>query len=95
MKPDDPLWNSQIIVYSDTGPFVALRDPALTENPADIADMEAIINRLQTGWIELARFPRLFWSGQNTPPDDVSYWHQMEIVIYCSPANCPVSQPTK
>jgi hypothetical protein len=90
VKADDPLWNSPIIVYSDAGPFAVRRDPALTENPTDIADMEATVNRLQTDWIELVRFPRLFWPGQNIPPDDVSFWHQMEIVIYCNPANCPV-----
>jgi hypothetical protein len=30
------------------------------------------------------------WPGKNLPPDDVSYWHQMGITIYCNPANCPV-----
>jgi hypothetical protein len=28
--------------------------------------------------------------GEKLSPDDISCWHQSEIVIYCNPANCPV-----
>ncbi len=87
---DDPLWNSPIIVYSDSYPLTVLRDPSLTENPADVENTRAILQRLQSQWIELARFKRTDWPGENLPPDDVSFWHQMEIVVYCNPTNCPV-----
>jgi hypothetical protein len=87
---DDPLWDTPIIVYSDAYPQSVLRDPSLTENPADLQNTEAMIQRLQNNWIELARFPRVYWPGQDLAPDDVSLWHQMEIVVYCNPAKCPV-----
>jgi 4-amino-4-deoxy-L-arabinose transferase-like glycosyltransferase len=87
---DDPLWDSSVIVYSDAYPHAILRDATLTEDPVDIENTEATLQRLQTQWVELARFPRAYWPGQDIAPDDVSYWHQMEIVVYCNPANCPV-----
>jgi hypothetical protein len=81
--------NVQVIVYSDAYPFLVLRDPALSSEKG-IAKEKTIREMLETDWIELARFKRMPWPGENLPPDDVSYWHQMEIVIYCNPANCPV-----
>lgn len=92
-KLDDPFWQSDIIVYSDSSAFVTLRDRAVTENPDDITNTIAVADKLKNHWIELANFPRLYWPGQNTPPDDVSYWHQMGITVYCNPTKCPVSQP--
>ncbi len=85
-------WDAPIIVYSDSVAFTALRAPTLSDNPSDLANIRATMQKLQTEWIELARFPRRYWPGQNTPPDDVSYWHQMEIAIYCNPTNCPVKR---
>ena len=82
--------DAQIIVYSDTFAFVTLRDPAASD-PNSVANERAIIEALQTDWVELKRFVRRYWPGQAWPPDDVSYWHQMEIVIYCNPADCPVT----
>jgi hypothetical protein len=92
-KPDDPLWNSALIVYSDATLYAILRDPALTPNPVDYQQAVETSRRLKAEWIELARFPRLFWPGQDMPPDDVSLWHQMEITVYCNTAKCPVKQP--
>lgn len=89
---DDPLWSSSIIIYSDAYPRTVLRDPSLTENPADVANTKAVIQRLQDQWIELARFKRTDWPGEDLPPDDVSFWHQMEIIVYCNPVNCPVKR---
>jgi hypothetical protein len=89
---DDPLWDSPVIVYSDAYPHAILRDVTLLENLSDIENTEATIKRLESQWIELARFPRTDWPGQDIAPDDVSYWHQMEIVVYCNPVNCPVHQ---
>ena len=90
--PKSPPWDAPIIVYSDSAAFTALRAPNLSDNPADLADLQATRQKLQAAWIELARFPRRYWPGQNTPPDDVSYWHQMEITIYCNPTRCPVQR---
>jgi hypothetical protein len=78
-----------IIVYSDAYPFLVLRDPALSSEKGMTRE-KAIREILETEWIELARFERQPWPGDHLPPDDVSYWHQIEIVIYCHPANCPV-----
>ena len=89
-KPDDPIWNSQIIIYSDSIAWAMLRDVSLTENASDITQTIATSQRLRNDWIELTRFPRKYWPGQDTPPDDVSVWHQMGITIYCKPTNCPV-----
>jgi hypothetical protein len=82
----------QIVVYSDARPFIILRDPALASD-RDRAREAEITRVLSTDWIELARFRRMPWPGEHLPPDDVSYWHQMEIVIYCNPADCPVDIP--
>ena len=87
--------DAQIIVYSEAYPFAALRDPALyAHNLEEIANEQAIIKALASEWVELARFERQSWPGQHTPPDDVSYWHQFGIVIYCNPTDCPVEQET-
>ena len=83
--------NIPIVVYSDAGPFVTLREPSLSAD-SFVAREEGVRDLLENEWIELARFERMFWPGENLPPDDVSYWHQMEIVIYCNPANCPLEQ---
>jgi len=80
---------AQIIVYSDASPFVTLRDPDLA-SAGDRRREIAIRDVLQQGWIELARFERMPWPGEKLSPDDISYWHQVEIVIYCNPAHCPV-----
>jgi hypothetical protein len=85
---DDPLWSAPVIVYSDAYPRTILRDPSLTPDPKDVQNTHDVIERLK-GWKELARFDRLYWPGQDAPPDDVSFWHQPEIIIYCNPANCP------
>jgi hypothetical protein len=82
--------NAPIVVYSDSIAWTTLRDPQLSEDPQDINRVQAQTALLQKNWKELARFARRDWPGQNIPPDDVSYWHQMEIVIYCNPANCPI-----
>jgi MFS family permease len=88
--PDDVRQSkAQIIVYSDAAPFVTQRAPSLTDDPAAVAAEKEIAQVLQSGWIELARFKRMSWPGENLPPDDVSYWHQIEIVIYCHPKRCP------
>ena len=91
-KPDDIRESKvPIIVYSDAYPFLVLRDPALSKDFPNAPDREREITRiLDTDWIELARFERTPWPAENFPPDDVSYWHQIEIVIYCNPADCPV-----
>jgi len=82
---------ADIIVYSDSYAFVAFRDRnTLQHYPATIANEQAIISALETFWVELARFERWPWPAENFSPDDVSYWHQMEIVIYCHPARCAV-----
>ncbi len=80
---------AQIIVYSDASPFVTLRDPDLASARSRQRET-AIRDLLQQDWIELARFKRMPWPGEDLSPDDISYWHQMEIVIYCNPDNCPV-----
>ncbi|HVO69263.1 MAG TPA: hypothetical protein VMT24_04410, partial [Aggregatilineaceae bacterium] len=81
----------QFVVYSDARPFVILRDPALASDQ-DRAREAEIDQVLATDWIELARFKRMPWPGEHLAPDDVSYWHQVEIVIYCNPADCPVNE---
>ena len=78
-----------VIIYSDAYPFLILRDPALSSADG-IAWEEAIRDILETEWIKLATFKLMPWPGENLPPDDVSYWHQVGITIYCNPANCPV-----
>ena len=80
---------AQIIVYSDAYPHAVLRDRARSDERS-IAREEGIRAVLRDEWIELKRFPRLAWPAANLTPDDVSYWHQMEIVVYCNPADCPV-----
>lgn len=82
--------DAQIIVYSDAYPWIVLRDRSLS-SPEAITREEGIREALQAGWIELKHFDRMPWPGENIAPDDVSYWHQMEITIYCNPANCPVT----
>lgn len=82
---------AQIIIYSDTLSFLALRDPALSDT-ADRAYEQDIQDVLASEWIELIRFERMPWPAENLSPDDVSYWHQMEIVVYCNPADCPVDR---
>ncbi|MBN1680496.1 MAG: glycosyltransferase family 39 protein [Anaerolineae bacterium] len=82
----------QIIVYSDAAPFLILRDRTLSSDAA-ITREEQIQRVLANNWIELAHFERKYWPGQNLPPDDVSYWHQFAITIYCNPADCPVALP--
>ena len=82
--------NAQIIVYSDAVPFLTLRDTALSK-PQTIQTERGIQRVLADDWIELARFERVPWPAENLAPDDVSYWHQVEIVIYCNPDDCPVS----
>jgi 4-amino-4-deoxy-L-arabinose transferase-like glycosyltransferase len=79
----------QVIVYSDAYPWIVLRDPALS-SARGIARETAIRDILEAEWIKLASFKRMPWPGENLPPDDVSYWHQMGITIYCNPTNCPV-----
>ncbi len=91
-KADDPAWNTPVIVYSDSAPFSILRDTATSRNPQDVTQTIDSAKRLRENYIELARFSRMAWPAQDVPPDDVSYWHQMEIVIYCNPANCPVAR---
>ncbi len=87
---DDPLWNAPLIIYSDSYPHAVLRDLNLVQKPVDAQDAETTLQRLQKDWIEVARFPRVYWAGQDIPPDDTSLLHQMEIVIYCNPTTCPV-----
>ena len=79
----------QVVVYSDAYAWVVLRDPALSSARGGARET-AIRDVLETEWIKLATFERMPWPGQDLPPDDVSYWHQMGITIYCNPANCPV-----
>jgi len=80
---------AQIIVYSAAYPHAVLRDRARSDEMS-IAREEGIRAVLRDEWIELARFPRMPWPAEDLTPDDVSYWHQFEIVVYCNPANCPV-----
>jgi len=80
---------AQIIVYADAFPHAVLRDRARSDE-ASIAREEGIRAILRDEWIELVRFPRMPWPAANLTPDDVSYWHQFEIVVYCNPADCPV-----
>jgi hypothetical protein len=91
-QPGDQLvpTDSPIIVYSDATSWVVLRDPSLTENPQDVLSIHQTADILSKDWKEIARFPRQYWPAQALPPDDMSYWHQMEITIYCKPGNCPV-----
>lgn len=84
---------AQVIVYSDTFPMLVLRDASLSSD-WEIAREEGIRQVLANEWIELKRFERWPWPGENVPPDDVSYWHQMEIVIYCHPDRCPLDPAT-
>ncbi len=88
--PDAPLvpTDSPYIVYSDASSYVVLRDPALTENPRDVENTRQTINELKQNWKLVAEFARKEWPGENYAPDDISYWHQMDIKIYCKPADC-------
>jgi len=82
---------AQIIVYSDAGPFTTLRVPSLSDDyPGAVETERAIKAYLDETWIEVARFERMWWPGEQFPPDDVSYWHQIGITIYCNPQDCPV-----
>lgn len=92
-SPEDPIWESAIIIYSDAVAHTVLRDLSLTRTPETLADLHQTLDRLDGEWVELARFARRYWPGQDVPPDDVSYWHQMEITLYCHPVNCPVATP--
>ena len=81
--------DAQIIVYSDAFPWSVFRDPSLS--PQDAIDREeGIRDVLRSDWIELKHFDRMPWPGERIAPDDVSYWFQMAITIYCNPADCPV-----
>ncbi len=80
----------QIIVYSDAHPWSILRDPSPEFQDA-IDREEGIRDVLKSDWIELKHFDRMPWPAEHMPPDDVSYWTQMGITIYCNPADCPVS----
>lgn len=80
-----------IIVYSDAYPFAVLRDPRVS-SPRAIAREEAIRDLLTTEWFALRHFARMPWPGERLSPDDVSYWFQMGITIYCRPADCPVGE---
>lgn len=80
---------AQIIVYSDAYPFSVLRDPHISL-PEDVEREHAIRQVLSEGWTRLAHFDRWPWPGEHLAPDDVSYWHQIGITIYCAPADCPV-----
>ncbi len=88
---DDPIWQSPVIIYSDAVAHTVLRDPSLTRDADNLARLRQSLTRLQAEWVELARFERRYWAGQDVPPDDVSYWHQMEITLYCNPLDCPVN----
>lgn len=81
--------DAQILVYSDAYPFSVLRDPDLSTTE-DLERERAIQQVLAEEWTALAHFERWPWPGENLTPDDVSYWHQIGITIYCNPANCPV-----
>jgi hypothetical protein len=81
---------AQIILYSDTGLQAAQRDPSTADDPALAAAVTHTLTPIANTWKVLARFPRQYWPGEVMSPDDVSYWHQMEIVIYCNPTSCPV-----
>lgn len=83
---------ASLIVYSDAYPFVALRNPRVS-SPRAIAREEAIRDLLNTEWIVLKHFARVPWPGERLPPDDISYWFQMGITIYCRPVECPVELP--
>jgi hypothetical protein len=85
----DAGWQAAFIIYSDAFARAALRDPALTRNPADLAAIRATVARLQSEYRELVRFPRRVWIGEALPPDDFGMWHHPEIVVYCRPAACP------
>ncbi|HVO43202.1 MAG TPA: glycosyltransferase family 39 protein [Aggregatilineales bacterium] len=91
-EPDDALVpaDSAVIVYSDAFDWVVQRDPSLTENPQDVLYTHRLMDSLTAGWKEIALFPRQYWPAQAFPPDDVSYWHQMEIIVFCKPIDCPV-----
>jgi hypothetical protein len=80
-----------LIVYSDAHPFVALRDRRAS-SPRAIARETAIRDLLMTEWHPLRHFARMPWPGERLPPDDVSYWSQIGITIYCRPADCPVGE---
>jgi hypothetical protein len=45
-----------------------------------------------TEWHTLRHFARMPWPGERLPPDDVSYWSQIGITIYCRPADCPLGE---
>src|SRR5262249_44002142 len=45
VKPDDPLWNSSVIVYSDSAAYAVMRDSRLTENVDDIKYTEDVALR--------------------------------------------------
>jgi 4-amino-4-deoxy-L-arabinose transferase-like glycosyltransferase len=87
---ESEAWDAPVIVYSDALPWAALRDPSLVPDQREWEALQATSARLQREWRELARFPRLAWAGAGIPPDDVSVWHHMEIVVYCHPSRCPV-----
>jgi hypothetical protein len=78
-----------LIVYSDAYPFVVLRDWRVS-SPRAIAREEAICDLLAAEWIPLKHFSRMPWVGDHLPPDDISYWFQVGITVYCRPTNCPV-----
>ncbi len=81
---------ADILIYSDAYPHIVLRDPSLSA-PQHLARERGILQVLAEDWLELKHFDRWWWPGENLPPDDVSYWHQMGITIYCRPTHCPVA----
>ncbi len=84
--------DAPILVYSDAYPFVALRDRRLASDRA-IAREEGIRQVLETEWVPVRHFARMPWPGERLPPDDISYWFQVGITIYCRPVNCPIELP--
>lgn len=82
--------DAQIIVYSDASPHVILRNEALSAQR--YVDREkGIRDVLAAEWTVLVEFERMPWVLEDISPDDISYWFQAGITIYCNPDDCPVS----
>jgi len=79
----------QIIVYSDAYPWSVQRETS-SEFQADRDREDGIRDVLDSEWIELKHFDRMPWPGEDLPGDDISYWFQVGVTIYCNPADCPV-----
>lgn len=82
--------DAPLIVYSDAYPYITLRDRSLS-NAKAIAREEDIRALLASEWVEVAHFERMPWIWESVAPDDVSYWFQIGITIYCRLDNCPVA----